>query len=282
MTINKNQIDLNQYRKNIYHRVGVKECAHYGEDGVLEKIFEVVGVGARPLVIEFGESKSLGTTTRAVRIKHRADAIYFAGQISLKSKILNVLDILKQVVKDRDLRYLRMLQDLPYEFFVTPNNIQDFMSRVNGRDLAALTIDIDTFDYFVAQKILEEGFRPTVLILEYNWNLPNEKPLSYPFRNGKVSPPSNKRAFGANLLALSNLAKSFEYSLVHVSGFCNLFFMPDILSKPFISPDLSQEIPTSDDWCREYIQKYCPRDFRPSWFDEELLTERDLAFFEEV
>ena len=175
-----------------------------------------------------------------------------------------------------------MLRDLPYEFFVTPNNIQEFMARAKGRELAVLTVDIDSFDYFVAQTILEEGFRPTVLILEYNWNLPNEKALSFPFKSGKASPPSNKRAFGANLLAMSNLVRRFGYSLVHVSGFCNLFFMPDDLSRLFLSPDLGQEIPTSDDWCREYIRKHCPRDFRPSWFDEEPLAEEDITFFEEV
>ena len=33
-------IDLNLFRKNIYTNSGVKPCPGYGEDGVLNKIFE--------------------------------------------------------------------------------------------------------------------------------------------------------------------------------------------------------------------------------------------------
>ena len=48
-------IDLNLFRKNIYTNSGVKPCPGYGEDGVLSKIFEVIGVSADPACIEFGK-----------------------------------------------------------------------------------------------------------------------------------------------------------------------------------------------------------------------------------
>ena len=36
-------IDLNLYRKNLYTNSGVRPCPGYGEDGVILKIFEVIG-----------------------------------------------------------------------------------------------------------------------------------------------------------------------------------------------------------------------------------------------
>ena len=86
-------INLNQFRKNIFHNEGLRECPHYGEDGVILKIFEIIKPNKSPLVIEFGETRSLGTTTRSFRIKYKSRAIYFTGDLSFKSTVLNVLDV---------------------------------------------------------------------------------------------------------------------------------------------------------------------------------------------
>jgi hypothetical protein len=48
-------IDLNDYRKNIYYNYGVKECPHYSEDGVIEKIFTEIGLEEKSFIVEFGE-----------------------------------------------------------------------------------------------------------------------------------------------------------------------------------------------------------------------------------
>ena len=81
-------INLNEFRKNIYQNEGLKECPHYGEDGVILKIFESIRPSRNPLIIEFGETRSLGTTTRAFRIKYASKAIYFTGDLSFKSTIV--------------------------------------------------------------------------------------------------------------------------------------------------------------------------------------------------
>ena len=81
-------VNLNDYRKNTYFNYGIKECPHYSEDGVIEKFFEVVGQDQKPFVVEFGETRSLGTTTRAFRIGNVSRAVYFAGSIDLYSCLL--------------------------------------------------------------------------------------------------------------------------------------------------------------------------------------------------
>ena len=88
-------IDLSSYRENIYQNYGLRECPHYGEDGVILKIFEEIEVSNSPQCVEFGELRVLGTTTRPFRIAHKAKAIYFSGTYDFRSFYLNVIDIFR-------------------------------------------------------------------------------------------------------------------------------------------------------------------------------------------
>ena len=91
-------INLNKYRKNIYHNEGFNECPHYSEDGIILKIFEEIGVNKLPTVIEFGD-RTL-TTTRAFRIKYLSKAL-FCITLVFYSKTFNVIDIIKIVLNYR-------------------------------------------------------------------------------------------------------------------------------------------------------------------------------------
>jgi hypothetical protein len=105
-------IDLNLFRNNIYTNAGIKPCPGYGEDGVLKK-FEVIGVSATPVCIEFGELRVLGSTTRSYRIENYADATYFSNSMDFRSRILNVLDVLKLSAEKASFRYWRFFNPCP-------------------------------------------------------------------------------------------------------------------------------------------------------------------------
>lgn len=273
-------IQLNDYRANIFQNEGVKECPHYSEDGVIKKIFETIGVGRHPFIIEFGETRSLGTTTRSFRIIYRSRALYFTGNISKTSRKLNFRDILRIVSRRKDARYLKFLFNQPFEFFVTPDNVIELFRRKKVKDIDILTIDIDSYDYFIAREILEKGFRPRLLILEYNFNLGYSEAISYPYP--PVDNTSNRRAFGASFKAMNGLATGFGYKLVHVSGFCNLFFIRQDYAGLFETPDLDQELMRSSEDVLNFINKYCQKGFIPSWFNEPPLKDADLAGFKQV
>ena len=100
-------INLNDSQKNIYQNEGIRECPYYGEDGVILKIFELIKPNKNPLIIEFGETRSLGTTTRSFRIKYKSRSIYFTGDLTLKSTILNILDIFKITFKRLNIKYFK-------------------------------------------------------------------------------------------------------------------------------------------------------------------------------
>lgn len=274
-------INLNDFRKNLFHKVGIRECPHYSEDGVILKIFEKIGVSSNPLIIEFGETRSLGTTTRSFRIKYFSKAIYFTGNLNMKSTFLNILDIFKITFSKRKLRYLKFLFNLPFKYFVTPDNIINLLQKKNVNNIDILTIDIDSYDYYITKKILEEGFKPTLLILEYNPSIPIDLKITYPYKTQK-NKPVNKKVYGASFKALHDLAKKYDYELIHISGFCNLFFVNNQNSKNFIQPILEAEIPKNNNDILNFIDIYCQKNFVPSWLYEPELSASDLEYFDKV
>jgi|GEM_PF-1596186 len=278
-------ISLNKFRKNIYHNYGVKECPHYSEDGVIIKIFEEIGVDSKDkTIVEFGETRVLGTTTRSFRVKYIANAVYFTQKIDLRSKILNILDVVKVVFIKKNFKYLKFLNNMPFEFFVTPENIVDLLQKKLKaiKNIDILTIDIDSYDYYVAKEVLENNYRPKLLILEYNPFLPIDIALSCPNTQILNNKPSNKKVFGASFLAMDSLAKIYGYKLIHVSGFCNLFYIRNEYANLFTSPDINIELTDSKEKVIEFIRLYCQDGFEPSWMNEKSLTGNDIKYFEKV
>jgi len=274
-----NKINLNLYRSNIYNKVGLKEAPHYGEDGVIEKIFEVIEKKKSPFIVEFGETRSLGTTTRAFRIRYKSKSLYFTGKIGLFSKILNVIDIVLLIIKKRSINYVKFFFNLPKQIFCTELNIIEIFKKNSvPKEFDILTIDIDSNDYYIARKILNQGYRPSLLILEYNPNIPIHKSLAI---KNVINFP-NKKIYGASFLAINNLANLNNYHLVHISGFCNLFYIRKEFIDFFEPPNINDEFTGTREKVLKYIEKYCMRDFIPSWLNSNELTEDDFIFFEKI
>merc|ERR1712156_915319 len=83
-----------------------------------------------------------------------------------------------------------------------------------------LSVDMDSYDWFMLERILEAGYRPRVVIIECNIMFDVEDSKS-------VMPPSDRqpgrmwdgtRYMGASMLAIKRLLNRFSYSLV----WCNL------------------------------------------------------------
>ena len=274
-------INLNNYRKNIYHNEGFNECPHYSEDGIILKIFEEIGVNKLPTVIEFGEHRTLGTTTRAFRIKYLSKAIYFAGNLGLYSKTFNVIDIIKIVLNYKNPKYLKFLFNQPFKYFVTPENFIDLLDKSKVGNIDICCIDIDSYDFFIAKKILNSPKNVNLYIVEYNPNLPLDKSLTLPHPPEKLK-KQNKRIYGASFKAMNDLFTKHNYKLIHISGYCNLFYIKNEYGKNFKTPNYLNEIPQTDQEVNLFTQKYGMKNFVPSWTGEKYLTENDLVDFIEI
>ena len=176
---------------------------------------------------------------------------------------------------------------MPFMFFVKPENIVDLFDkilakeRINRNNIDILTIDIDSYDYYIVKELLEHEYKPRLFIVEYNPNLPIDQALSYPNVEA-LSQSNNRKVYGASYLAMNNLIEKFGYELVHISGFCNLFYIRNENSGLFTKPDINKERPVSKKEVIKFVDLYCQKDFRPSWFNEPELNEEELKFFDKV
>ena len=190
-------IDLSLYEKSFY--------SQNGEDGVLNKIFQLIGTSSR-YCVEFGAHDGMtNSNTYLLRMQGwdslLLDRMYENSAINLHKE------------------------------FITAENITDLFDKYNvPHDLDLLSIDIDFNDFYV-WKALDAKYEPSVVVIEYNaTHLPHEdKVVKYqPYFCGEGT-----NYYGASILALYHLGRSKGYSLVYADKEgVNLFFIrDDILEK---------------------------------------------------
>ena len=274
-------LELKEFRENIYQNYGVRECPHYGEDGVILKIFEEIGVSENPHCIEFGELRVLGTTTRSYRIFYKAKSLYFSFSYDFRSFYLNILDVFKIVLKTTSLTYFKFLFNFPFKEFITPSNCEEIFEKNNviKNDLDLITVDLDSGDYYVIEKILKLEYCPKVFIVEYNPSYGISRDCSFP--NDIDFTPENSRIYGASYKAMNRLLNQHGYTLCFVSGFCNLFYIRDEYSDKFKVPNIHDEFTDTREKIEKYLIDHCQDGFIPSWMDAPELTAGDFKLLDD-
>ena len=242
---------------------------------MIEKIFNLIGVSDIPFCIEFGELRVLGTTTRQYRISNLSHAVYVSASMDFKSHLLNFLDILKVSLTKNNIRFLKFVFSMPKKRIVTPENVLSTLGINSSTLIDLFVVDIDSFDFEVVKSLLHSEIRPRVFVVEYNPSLPPTEFLYETFSLGNRT-VKNKRFYGASVAAWLSLFTRSNYSLVHISGFCNLFFVKNELRDYFERPDVFFEITDTTEKVSSFIEKFCLPGFIPSWFKDPPLSEDEV------
>jgi hypothetical protein len=160
-----------------------------GEDGIIRKIFKMIGDYKHGnTFVEIGAGDGRECNTRALR-----EFTNWKG-VALDSHHEN---------KDIGL----------YREFVTVENIGRILKKYTvSLEVDLLSVDIDFNDYYVLEQILKLGYRPKVIVCEYNASHPptENKVVKYDML-GKWD---GSDYFGVSLLALSNMCRQAGYTLV--------------------------------------------------------------------
>jgi hypothetical protein len=171
-----------------------------GEDGIVEKIFALIGTTSK-LCVEFGAWDGYHLSNTANLWTNGWKAILIEGDPRR-------YDLLKRNVSKHD-----CLCVCAYVSRDGPDALEEILKGqgVKG-EIDLLSIDIDGDDYYVLQSL--RRLRPRVIICEYNPTIPAEVDLyaNYPSR------------FGASVQALCRVAGSLGYVLVAVTD-TNCFFV---------------------------------------------------------
>lgn len=131
--------------------------SQYGEDGVIERIFEVIEPGPK-FAVEFGAHDGVtNSNMRNLVVNHGWSTFQIEGDPGRAAKLRQ--------------NYTAYPTTRTLEAWVWPGNIEILFDE-NGvpTDLDLLVIDIDTNDYYIWRAIHE--FRPKVVMIEANFAFP--------------------------------------------------------------------------------------------------------------
>ena len=192
--VHAEEIDLLPYEKRLISQAG--------EDGVIQKIFRLIGATSH-YYVEFGAMDGhYLSNTKYLREKFGWKGLLLDGKYSDKS-----INLHREFITAENICSLFEKYDVPQEF-----------------DL--ISIDIDRNDFYI-WKALGKQYRPRVVVIEFSrYFQPNDdKVIRYsPALQGEGSFFYS----GASILSLYNLGRKLGYSLVYQdSTGANLFFIRD-------------------------------------------------------
>ncbi len=213
--------------------------SEYGEDGVIEKIFEIIEPTTR-FAVEFGAADGVWLSNTLNLIKnHGWSALLIEGQPEYA-------ELLRQNYKTPRVKTL--------EAFVYPGNVE-ILFEENGvpEDFDFLVIDIDSNDYYV-WKVME-NFRPKVVQIEINPYFPPPQLMVIDFHPLNFWDETDY--FGASMESMIRLGKKKGYEPIYNTGGFNLFFVDREYYPRFGIKDNSASAlykkwqPQADQWNRD-------------------------------
>jgi hypothetical protein len=191
--IPEDKVFLNKFERH--------EFAQFGEDGITEKIFEVIGT-TNKFYVDFGATE----TSNNSEVLHKKHG--FTG-------VLWNCD-------DTTCHYA----NIHSERIVAENVVELFQKYNVPKEFDFLTVDVDFNDWYIVRNILRE-YRPRVFVTECNATFPPpiDKVVVY---DPKGAPNFLDTYFGASVQAFYNLARSLGYSMVSMESMgSNMFFVRD-------------------------------------------------------
>jgi len=173
---------------------GRKVFSQNDEDGAIEDVFKHIGT-TNKVYVEFGVENCVQCNTRYLREKHGWDA---KASLLMDGGNENSAINLRKVI-------------------FWPDNILDLFKKFNvKKNFDFLSVDTDSYDFFMTEAILKGGYQPRVIMMEYNANFELDEAKS-------IMPPGENEAWhrwdgttyhGWSILAMKYLMERFQYSLV--------------------------------------------------------------------
>ncbi|MEE2673945.1 MAG: hypothetical protein VX466_09125 [Myxococcota bacterium] len=194
-------VDLRVHERTVY--------SQFGEDGVIEKLFEIIEPTSR-YCVEFGAHDGMtGSNVRNLLMNEGWSGLQIEGNEKRAENLAK--------------NYAAYPQAKTLQAWVWPGNIEILFEEAGvPRDLDLLVIDIDSNDYYVWRAIRD--YRPKVVLIEANFFFPPPQKMVIDYH--PMNYWDGSHYLGASPQSLYDLAKKKGYELVHhMSWGPNLFFV---------------------------------------------------------
>lgn len=192
---------MQQYENKIY--------SQQGEDGIIARIFEVIGTDTK-FCVDIGAYDG--------RITSNVKALEDEGWTALKLEGGEIADT--EEAKRNGVK----------KHWVDCENIVDLMQTYEvPKHFDFLSLDIDSIDYHVLKTLLANGYKPRAMVTEYNGSYGPILPVvvRYPIEPGKLWGDY----YGASLAAFYYLLKENGYRLIYCEQEgVNAFWVQDKLA----------------------------------------------------
>lgn len=225
-----NQPEIKNKRKHLCN-YEYQVLSQNGEDGIINEIFERIGV-TNKVFVEFGVGDGTENNTAFLLLKDWS-GIWLEGSNLNVSKIQEGYSDL--IAKGR----LKLKST-----FITAENIVSLFEEMNVPiELDFLSIDIDGNDYWIWKNL--KAYRPRVISVEFNGSLGPNIEWIMPYNpthwwNGRDA----GHYFGASLKSFELLGKQLGYKLVgcNISGVNAFFVREDLVGEGlFLEPFTSEQ-----------------------------------------
>jgi len=176
-----------------------KGFSQFGEEGVLEKIFDVIAPTTR-YAVEFGAYDGVvNSNTRSLILNHGWGSLQIEGHPGRARRLARL--------------YVNNPKVTAMRAWIFPGNIEILFERGGvPRDLDLLVIDIDSNDYYVWHAI--HDFHPKVVLIEANHSFPPPQRAVIKFHPMNYWDQTNY--VGASIQSMVDLGKKKGYELIHV------------------------------------------------------------------
>lgn len=194
------------------------DTSEWGEDGIIEKIFELVPPVNR-WCVEFGAWDGRHTSNTYTLMKERGwSGVFIEADRERFEELLETY---------RDNSRAHCVNR--FVSFVGADNLDGILAETQiPKDFDLLSIDIDGNDYHIWDSL--QRYEPRVVIIEFNLTIPSDIEFIQP-RNMRVQQ-------GSSPFSLAKLGRTKGYELVCVTG-CNAIFVKSSLFPLFHIEDNS-------------------------------------------
>jgi hypothetical protein len=185
-----------------------------GEDGIIDYLLEHLGSRNRYFV-EIGIEDGLECNCAWLAIARKFNGLMIEGNP-------------RKCARASALYYEINLGVECTEAFVTKQNVDQLLREALHRDPDVFSLDIDGNDYYIADAIINAGFRPKIFAVEYNSVFGPDEAVTIQYREdfNFVSAHPTQLYYGVSVAAWKNFFARHGYSFVTVdSNGVNAFFV---------------------------------------------------------